>query len=468
MSRKLKLYHRLPYPMRALAATLYGYSLHRWRYSRETDRFIERALERESWSNKEWQAWQEERLAYILHRAATKVPFYQELWAARRRNGDRVSWEVLGNWPILKKESLRLHGQAFVADDCDIHKMYIDSTSGTTGKPVRIWLSRETTQQWYALWDARTRSWNGVSRNDRWAMLGGQLVVPFSQTQPPYWVWNGALDQLYLSAYHIGPDYVPDYLEAIRKHRIKYMLGLASSMHALAHIALEKGLETPEIQVAISNGEPLYPHRREAISKAFGCPVRDTYGMVEIVAAASECQEGSMHFWPEAGFVEVLQDEGSIPVQIGQTGRFICTGLMNADMPLIRYEVGDRGSIAAIEGRCGCERSLPLMKNLDGRHDDVVMTRDGRWVGCVDAVLKADLPIQEAQIIQESLENIRIRFIPATGFGREHEISIVEGVCERLGDVNVILDPVSSIPRSANAKSRVIISLLKNSQPNSS
>ena len=38
---------------------------------------------------------------------------------------------------------------------------------------------------------------------------------------------------------------------------------------------------------------------------------------------------------------------------------------------------------------------------------------DGQRMGRLDPVFKADLPIREAQIIQASLEHIRVRFVPA-------------------------------------------------------
>ena len=59
----------------------------------------------------------------------------------------------------------------------------------------------------------------------------------------------------------------------------------------------------------------------------------------EAVAAASECTEGSLHLWPEVGHVELLDDEGAAPVAVGTPGRLICTGLINRDMPLIRFAV---------------------------------------------------------------------------------------------------------------------------------
>src|SRR3989442_15318183 len=87
----LRIYHHLPAAMCSVAASLRGYYLRSWRYGPETERLAEEALEREGWSHEKWKTWQEERLAYVLHRAATKVPYYRDQWAKRRRSGDRAS-----------------------------------------------------------------------------------------------------------------------------------------------------------------------------------------------------------------------------------------------------------------------------------------------------------------------------------------------------------------------------------------
>lgn len=461
MPELLNLYHHLPGPLRHIAASSYGYYLRWWRYDLRTAQLIAEARERESWSAEQWQSWQEERLSFILHRAATQVPFYREQWAARRRRNDRASWEYLENWPVLQKETLRTRPHALVAEDCNIRRMYADHTSGSSGTPVTIWLSRETVKKWYALYRARTEIWYGVSQNHRWAMLGSQLVTPVSQTRPPFWVWNAGLKQLYLSAYHLSPAFAPAYFEAMRRYRVTYMLGFASSMQALAHFALHEKLEAPELKVVINNGEPLYPHHRQVISRAFGCSVRDTYGMAEIVTAASECNEGVMHVWPEAGILEIYTDQADEKAPPGESGRFIATGLMNEDMPLIRYAVGDRGSLSPKHDRCACGRCLPVLNSLEGRIDDVVCTPDGRRVGCVDAIFKADLPVVEAQIIQEDLERFRIRYVPAPLFSQKDEDSMREGLRRRIGDIEVNFEPVEAIERGSNGKFKVILSNIR-------
>ena len=70
----LKAYHGLLAPLRAVAASLRGLYLGYWRYGSETEQLIEEALDQESWSPSQWKVWREERLAYVLHRAATQVP----------------------------------------------------------------------------------------------------------------------------------------------------------------------------------------------------------------------------------------------------------------------------------------------------------------------------------------------------------------------------------------------------------
>jgi phenylacetate-CoA ligase len=457
----LALYRHLPAPMRHVAASLRGISLKRWRYGPETDRLVEEALERESWDASRWRAWQQQQLAPLLHRAATTVPYYQAQWAQRRRHGDTSSVEQLENWPILEKGSLRAAARSFVAEDRDLRSMVHEHTSGTTGTPIHLWSSRETARKWYALFEARVRRWNGITRHDRWAILGGQLVTPAARTRPPFWVWNAGLNQLYMSAYHIAPSTAGDYLDAMRRYGVTYVLGYASSLHSLANFARSARLAAPRLRVAISNAEPLTELQRLSISEAFGCPVRDTYGMAEIACAAGECSAGSLHLWPDAGITEVVDAAGAHPVAAEQTGRLVCTGLINSDMPLIRYDVGDLGSLADTSAACACGRRLPLLREISGRADDVIQTPDGRRVGRLDPVFKSDLAILEAQVIQESRRDVVVKVVPSSGFGAGDVETIQRRLEERLGHrMRISVEAVEAIPRTAAGKFRAVVSRL--------
>lgn len=457
--RLLSLYHRMPGPARSVVASMRGYYLRSCRYDRHTDRLVDEAFDRECWDDATWARWREARLESLLYRAATAVPYYRDYWTKRRRAGDRASWELLENWPVLEKATLREKARAFVADDVVERRLIHEHTSGTTGTPLDLWFGRATVRAWYALCEARIRRWNYVDRGTRWAMLGGQLVTPVSRTRPPFWVWNAGLKQLYLSSYHLAPANAAAYFAAMRRYRVEYAFGYASSLYALAQTAIDAGLEAPPLAVAISNAEPLFDHQRDAIARAFGCEVRDTYGMCEICCGASECSAGRLHLWPDAGVLEVLDDRTGKSVPAGVVGDLVCTGLLNLDMPLVRYRVGDRGAMAA-DDSCACGRTLPVIASIDGRADDTLVTRDGRRIGRLDPVFKAGVAIREAQIVQEDYDLIRMKLVPAPGFGERDSRVIAERLRDRVGDVRIVEEIVDQIPRSANGKFRAVICAL--------
>jgi phenylacetate-CoA ligase len=453
-------YRQLPSSLRATAASGYGWYLRWWRYSRETDRLVEAALERDLWTPDEWQRYQEERLSALLHRAATRVPFYRRHWEERRAAGDQADWGDLSNWPLLHKDVLRRQPQAFVADDVSPGRMFRVDTSGTTGSPITTWRSRRTMVEWHALFEARWRLWYGVDRHMPWAMLGGQIVTPATQTAPPFWVWNAPMRQLYLSSLHLERRFVGAYLEAMRRYRVRHMYGYSSSMYWLATLARDEGLTAPRLDVVVSEAEPLLPHQRAVIGEVFGCSVFETYGMSEIVAAASECQHGALHMWPDAGATEVLRDDDDRPQAPGEVGRIVCTGLVNRDMPLIRYLVGDRGAFLPPSAPlCACGRRLPMFAGVEGRLNDNLVTADGRRIFWYNPQFYG-LPIREGQVVQEEVGVVHVNVVPDSGFDESVERVITERMRQRLGDLNVVVHRLEAIPRDARGKFRGVINRL--------
>lgn len=446
----LRIYQVAPMPFRSAMAGARGMYLRAWRYGSETDRYLEEARTRERWTSEQWSAYQGEQLSRLLARAAARVPYYRAQWEARRRAGDRRSVERLEHWPILSKETVRANPRAFVADDRDVRRMYRERTSGTTGTPLELWLSRETVRTWFALYELRAREWNGVTWRDHWAMMGGQAVVPANRTRPPFWVWNAPMHQLYISANHESRDNALYIIDAMRKRRVTHLVTYASTGAALASDALLGGYRLEGLRALITNAEPVFPWQREAIQQAFGCPVRETYGMAELVAAASECSHQSLHLWPDVGHLEVLRDDEDCTVSPGNAGRFVCTGLLNPDMPLVRFAVGDRGALARDQS-CACGRTLPLLDRVEGRTNDLLIARDGRRVYWVNPIFYG-LPIRQAQIVQETLDRVRIRYAPAAGITFSAESEMASRLRARLGQVSVVFDQVERIPQEANGK----------------
>lgn len=444
--------------MRCVAASVHCCGLYSWRYGSDTDGMVEEALAREEWSSERWQAWREEKLEQTLELAARNVPYYREHWSKRRRQGERGAHKYLQNWPILQKSEVRKNPAAFIADNFQRRHLLPEYTSGSTGTPLVIYKSRASLRAWYALAEARWRRWYGVSRQDRWAILGGQLIVPVKRKKPPFWIWNPVFNQLYMSSYHLSDSSFRFYVAALIKYKISYIYGYTSSLYALAMDCLSKKVKMPSLAVVITCAEPLLDYQRDVIAEAFHCPVRETYGLTEMVIAASECERGQLHLWPEAGIYEICEDgNGTTP-----GGEIICTGLLNAAMPLIRYQVGDRGALDdQVRSSCSCGRALPILKNIDGRNDDVLYTADGRRIGRLDLIFKGHLPLREAQIVQETLGQIKVLYVPTADFSQKTIDILRENIHAHVGDIQIVFERVEKIPRNKAGKFRFVMSKIQ-------
>jgi len=267
------------------------------------------------------------------------------------------------------------------------------------------------------------------------------------------------MNQLYLSANHISPANAPDYWRALEDFRPSHLITYSSSGAALAREFAQADLKCSSLKVVITNAEPLLAWQKELMEKTLAPLVRESYGMGEAVAGASECSHGHLHFWPEAGLVEVLKDDSDNPSPPGEVGRLVCTGLVNLDMPLIRYAVGDRGSEPQWSHRCPCGRTLPQFERIEGRSNDLLTTKDGRKVFWINPVFYG-LPITEAQVIQETIDEFSVRVVPARGFCSETQSTIIARLRERLGNVSVRVYQVTAIPRGPNGKFKAVVSML--------
>ena len=100
---------------------------------------------------------------------------------------------------------------------------------------------------------------------------------------------------------------------------------------------------------------------------------------------------------------------------------------------------------------------MPRLAGIDGRTDDVFYTPDGRVMGRVGPVFSAPLNIIEAQAIQEEPDRIRIRFVPAPNWTPEDGRKMIVRVQERVGRMDVVIEPVDLIPRGPNGKFRSVL-----------
>jgi phenylacetate-CoA ligase len=105
---------------------------------------------------------------------------------------------------------------------------------------------------------------------------------------------------------------------------------------------------------------------------------------------------------------------------------------------------------------------MPILTQIEGRTDDMVITPDGKRIGRMDPIFKADINIKESQIIQEALDFIRVKVVPTDSFNNEDVQVIIQRVHHRLGEsIRVVVELVDEIPRTKAGKFKAVISNLK-------
>src|SRR5207253_1247659 len=217
-------------------------------------------------------------------------PYYRKIFSSLRlRPEDIRTVADLAHLPILEKETVREAPERFIPRQLP-EKMIAQMTGGTTGKPLRYFVTPNAIQYNYAVYETRFRNWAGVKFGERMASINGKAVVPIEASAGPFWRYNLAFNQLYLSAYHLSDENLPSYIRRLQSFRPQVIVGYVSTVHAIARYIVSHnlaGLIRPK--AVLVSSETLFDWLRADIETAFQCKVFDGYSLGELVAFISEC-----------------------------------------------------------------------------------------------------------------------------------------------------------------------------------
>ncbi len=451
-----RIYASLPVWAQHSAVSAYGYYWKWLRFGPGFSRFLEGYLQREKFTQAEWSAWQPAQLKQVLEIAITRTPYYRDAWSASERSAAQAG--RLEDLPVLDKAALRNAPQTFLRQDIHPRPRLVFHTSGSTGTPIATYWTVAELRNSLALREARSARWGGVSFRSPRATFSGRLVEPDPQSAGPFYRFNLAERQVYFSAFHLRPGTALQYLQALRRHKVRWITGYAVSSYLLAKFILEQNLSVPELDAVITTSEKLTPGMRRVMEAAYGCRIFEEYSTVENVLFASECEQGRLHLSPDVAIVEILRPDGSRCLP-GEAGEVVATCLVRQYQPMIRYRLGD---MAAWDPEpCPCGRQMPVLKEVLGRVEDMVIGPDGRQMVRFHGVFVDQPHVREGQVIQESLRHIRVKVTPAEGFGHADVEDIVQRIQQRLGvGVAVEVETVDQIPRTASGKFQAVVSRL--------
>lgn len=409
------------------------------------------------WSPARLKELQLERLRDLLKHAQEHVPYYRDLFAGIGLRAEDVrSLDDLARLPFLDKAAIRANTDALKADNArDLARF---NTGGSSGQPLIFYIGKERVSHDVAAKWRATRWWN-VDIGDAEIVVWGSPIELGAQDTVRA-IRDRMLRTKLLPAFEMSSAKLDMFLEEIRARRPRMLFGYPSALSHIARHAEANGIRMDDlgIRVAFVTSERLYDEQREQISKTFGCPVANGYGGRDAGFIAHQCPEGGMHITAEDIIVEIVSPEGKA-LPPGESGEIVVTHLATRDFPFIRYRTGD---IAVLDNKmCACGRGLPMIREIQGRTTDFVMTHDGAVMhGLALVYILRDLPeVKAFKIVQESRELTQVLIIPEKTLDAAIKAKIVQGFKARLGqEVTVEIDEVSEIPAEKSGKFRYVIS----------
>jgi len=302
-----------------------------------------------------------------------RSPFYREKLSAAGFVSPRSVGGVaaIGTLPFTEKDELRAsqaqHPPLGAHAAIDIRQAArIYSTSGTSGTPLYIPLSKNDVDDWRQIGKA-TYSCNGLKAGERVAttfgagpFVAGASLHAFEAigaVHIPLGVGNterllAALERLQPEALACTPSYALYLSERIGTHYLKRII-----------VGGEPG-----------GGEESF---RGKLQAAFGAKVYEIMGIGDIAASLwGECEaQAGMHFSGEGIIhVELIDPDSGVAKKFsdGETGELVYTHLKREAAPLLRFR--SRDHVRVWSSKCACG-STALRVRCIGRTDDMLIVR---------------------------------------------------------------------------------------------
>lgn len=420
-----------------------------------------RAMEDSQWWPRErLEALRVQRLRALLTHAAAHVPYYRDLFARIGFDPAAVSSLTdLQQLPFLDKPLIRAHTDALKADDARGLARF--NTGGSSGVPLIFYIglervSRDVAAKW------RATRWWGVDIGDPEIVLWGSPIELGAQDRVRL-LRDRLMRTRLLPAFEMSDAKVDGFIDEIRALRPKMLFGYPSAFAHIARHAQRQGVRMDDlgIKVVFVTSERLYDHQRTLIEQSFGAPVANGYGGRDAGFIAHQCPSGSLHITAEDVIVEIVDREGRV-LPPGESGEIVVTHLATRDFPFVRYRTGDVGVLAAPDDApCACGRTLPVLKEVQGRSTDFIVARDGTVMhGLALIYIVRDMPgVAGFRIEQESLDLTRVKVMTEPGFPSDGDARIRAGMKARLGEsVEVVVEHVAQIAAEGSGKFRYVVS----------
>jgi phenylacetate-CoA ligase len=402
-------------------------------------------------------------LVQLLAHCRRSVPYYAEIMKKVGDDFEHDPASYLLRLPILTKGLIRAHIEQLKSQDLGQRKWYFNTSGGSTGEPVKLIQDRDYGDRSNALQEFYS-SWAGAGVGDSivyiWGserdILEGSLGAELKKL-----IIKSLLRKTYLNAFRMTPEKMNEFINILNTRRPKLIIAYVDSIFELARFAEREKIAIRPQSAIITSAGTLTPFMREKIEGVFQCKVFNRYGSREVSDIAGECDaHRGLHVFPWGCYVEVVDEAGN-RLPAGTEGNIVVTCLSNFAMPLIRYQIGDRGVLSA-DSSCPCGRGGQILERILGRNDDIFETKDGTQIegGYFGFLLYSRPWVWKCQVIQKDYSSILFRIKQSEYDYEPEELSdIIYKTRVIMGeDCQVDFEFVDDIPTSPSGKYRYILS----------
>lgn len=405
-------------------------------------------------------------LVKMLDHAEKSSPYYRQYLAGSNYRADPE--EALCRLPILTKDIIRTRFEDLKSKDLSSRKWFKASSSGSTGEPIEIiqdWEFADHAGAVKLIFSKLAGREIGELELQIWGSI--RDITKGSDSWQARLV-NGISNSHFINAFRMTREQMRDTILLMNKRKPKLILSYAENLVQLARFSHQENLPIEPQAAVMSTAATLYPHMRETIETGFGCMVYNRYGSREVGDIASN-RRGVNGLWiaPWGNYIEIVDDQGN-RVPDGVEGNILVTSLTNYAMPLIRYQIGDRGILAPQSANPGIHEQV--FQDLTGRSSDVLWTKNGNFVhgGYLVGLLYHANWVAQIQVVQKALDHVVYRLVKANDAYTQHDLDEIKHNAQMaLGsDCRIEFEFVDEIPLTSSGKLRYLISEVPESEIN--
>lgn len=381
-------------------------------------------------------------LRRTAERLGRQSPFYARRFAAAELDPKKLDVERLRAIPVTVKRDLIERPGDFRCPDVAPH--LATRTTGTTGNPAEIWMSRYEVELWSGM-----SALTGVLREE----IKPTDIMQVNQS-------SRATASVHLTARIcrlvgagcrvLGVVPADEALDSLTEGGSTLMSASPSYLGELVHAARRRGLGPNDFRLRRidTGGEILSPSLAAAARAVFGVSrVNDTFGMTEVIpVSGTTCSHGHLHHDLNMGLAELLDLETGEPAQPGALSTVVITPYypFRECMPVFRYDTRD--VVRALPDEpLTCEiAGLPATSKIVGKADqiirlsptEVVTPRD--LAEAVEALPSEPFPGRFRALLRDGR---LILMLPASALVGLGQAGAVEHFAERGLDVDISVVP---------------------------